>query len=196
VRGTFFAVGTEIEAYPASARLIADRGHTFGCHTVTHVYEDIYASTEALEEEVVRWEEIAGEAGIALGETKYFRFPGGSVGPYFTDEEAAEMKEMLAARGYLVFDWTVVTNDAVLGRREEGVTPCEYIRATFEETFARVLAEVAVWPDTPIIILMHETVPETIDLLPWMLERITRAGLSFGSLENYGRSWTHAERHS
>ena len=196
VRGTFFTVGTEIEAYPASARLIADRGHTFGCHTVTHVYEDIYASTEALEEEVVRWEEIAGEAGIALGEMKYFRFPGGSVGPYFTDEEAAEMKEMLAARGYLVFDWTVVTNDAVLGRREEGVTPCEYIRATFEETFARVLAEVAVWPDTPIIILMHETVPETVDLLPWMLERITRAGLSFGSLENYGRSWTHAERHS
>ncbi len=195
VRGTFFTVGTEIEAAPASARLIADRGHTFGCHTVTHVYEDIYASTEALEREVVRWEEIAGEAGIALGETKYFRFPGGSVGPYFTDEEVAEMKEMLTGRGYLLFDWTVVTNDAVLSRRDEGVTPCEYIRATFEESFERCLAEVETWPDTPIIVLMHETVPETIDLLPWMFERITRAGLSFGSLENYGKTWTYAERH-
>ena len=194
VRGTFFTIGASVESHPAAARLIADRGHTFGCHTVTHVYEDIYASTDALEAEVLRWEEIAAEAGVTLGETKYFRFPGGSVSAYVTEEEAEEMKEMLAGHGYLVFDWNVVTNDAVLGLRDEGVSTSDYIRQSFEETFARCLKENESNPGAPIIILMHETVPETIDLLPWMLGRITKAGFSFGSLENYGRSWTYAER--
>ena len=194
VRGTFFTVGTAVEANPASARLIAERGHTFGCHTVTHVYEDIYASTEALEAEVVRWEEIAADAGVPLGETKYFRFPGGSACAYLTEEGAADMKKMLAGRGYLVFDWNVVTNDALLSLRGEDESPSAYIRRNFEETFARGVAENEAHPETPIIILMHETVPETVDLLPWVLGRIVQSGLSFGSLENYGRSWTYADR--
>ena len=192
VRAAFFTVGTQVETYPASARLIQARGHLFGCHTVTHVYEDIYASTDALRDEVIRWEEIAEAAGIALGETKYFRFPGGSVS-YLTEERSAEMKEMLAERGYLVFDWNVVTNDALLSLREDE-PPLDYIRRNFEETLERCLAETGGREGVPIIVLMHETVPETIELLPWMVETLARRGFSFGSLENFARSWTFADR--
>ena len=136
--------------------------------------------------------EIAEAVGIALGETKYFRFPGGSVS-YLTEERSAEMKEMLAERGYLVFDWNVVTNDALLSLRE-GEPPLDYIRRNFEETLERCLAETGGREGVPIIVLMHETVPETIELLPWMVETLARRGFSFGSLENFARSWTFADR--
>ena len=104
------------------------------------------------------------------------------------------MKEMLEGRGYLVFDWNVVTNDAVLYLRDDGVSPLDYIRSTFEETFARCLNENGGREGVPIIILMHETVPETVDLMPWMLETLISQGFTFGSLENFGESWTFADR--
>ena len=35
----------------------------------------------------------------------------------------------------------------------------------------------------PVIILMHETVPETIDLMPWMIETLIADGYTFGTLD-------------
>lgn len=194
VKASFFTIGESIREHPASARLIAERGHSLGCHTVTHVYADIYASTDALRDEVVLWEQIVGEAGVTLPETKLFRFPGGSVGTYLTEESVAEMKAMLAERGYLCFDWNVVINDALLYLREEDTPALEYIRDTFEETFALCLEQIDNRPGIPIIVLMHEGVPETADLLPWLLRTLTNRGYSFGTLESYGRSWTYADR--
>ena len=41
---------------------------------------------------------------------------------------------------------------------------------------------------------MHETVDETVELLPWMLEYLISEGYTFGDLGNMSKSWTFADR--
>ena len=194
IKAAFFTVGQAVDRYPETAKLIADRGHVFGCHTYSHDYEKVYASTDALEEEVEAWEKAVSDAGIEVGEKKLFRFPGGSVGKYFDEAQEAEMRAMLEDRGYRIFDWNSATNDAVLYLRPEGVSAFEYIRDSFEETFSRSLAETGGAAGEPLIVLMHENVPETVDLLPWLLDRLIGGGYSFGNLDNFPSSWTFTER--
>ena len=140
VKAAFFTIGENVAKYPEAAALITARGHAFGCHTYSHVYEDIYESAEVLGKEVEAWEKAAEDAG-ALRENKLFRFPGGSVGKYMDDETLNEMRDMLEKRGYRIFDWNSATNDGVLYLRPAGTSAFEYIRDSFEETFARSLAE-------------------------------------------------------
>lgn len=194
VKAAFFTMGLSVDKYPETAKLITDRGHALGCHTYSHEYEKIYASTDALEDEVEAWEKAAADAGIALGEKKLFRFPGGSVGKYFDEAQKEEMRAMLEERGYRIFDWNSATNDAVLYLRPAGVSAFAYIRDSFEETFSRSLAETGGSEGEPLIVLMHENVPETVDLLPWLLDRLIGGGYSFGNLDNFPASWTFAER--
>ena len=181
VKATFFVTGESAQSYPASAKAIVDRGHQIGCHSVTHIYDKIYASTEALEEELLQWEEIVKAAGITLDDAhKLFRYPGGSNNAAIggTDKGLA-MTEMLASHAYRVYDWNVVTNDAVLYTAPYGTDTYDYIRDTFLSTFdAKVNTG-----EVPIIILMHETVPETIDLMPWMIETLIGRGYTFGTLD-------------
>ena len=196
VKAAFFTMGSSIEKYPDSARAVVDRGHVLGCHSVTHDYKKIYASVSALEEEVAQWEEIAEKIGVTkedIGQLT-FRFPGGSVGNYFDSDEAEEMKQMLENRGYFVYDWNVVTNDSILYMAPDGVNSYDYIRETFIETFRQCLNENKSKIGAPIIILMHETVDETVNLLPWMLEYLINEGYVFGNLAEMGRSWTFTDR--
>ena len=187
VKSTFFVTGEAVEKYPASARAIVERGHQIGCHSVTHIYDKIYASTAALEEELLWWENIVASAGITLDDAhKLFRYPGGSNNTAIggTDKTTA-MTEMLASHAYRVYDWNVVTNDAVLYLAPYGTGTYDYIRDTFTETFdAKVKTG-----ELPIILLMHETVPETIDLMPWMIETLIDRGYTFGTLDTIP-SWT------
>ncbi len=185
VKGTFFVIGESVQKYPESAKAIVERGHAIGCHSVTHQYDEIYASVGALEKEILAWEKIMTEAGIPLDDAhKLFRFPGGSVGTYLTTEESAEMKEMLHGLFYRIYDWNVVTNDALLFTAPEGMSTYEYIQETFMETFELKASSGA----SPIIILMHETVPETIDLMPWMIEYLIGRGYTFALLDTID-SW-------
>ncbi len=187
VKATFFVTGEAVEKYPASARAIVERGHQIGCHSVTHIYDKIYASTETLEEELLWWEDIVTAAGITLDDAhKLFRYPGGSNNTAIggTDKTSA-MTEMLSSHAYRVYDWNVVTNDAVLYLAPYGTSTYDYIRDTFTETFeAKVQTG-----ERPIILLMHETVPETIDLMPWMIETLIDRGYTFGTLDTIP-SWT------
>ena len=186
VKATFFITGEAAEKYPASAKAITARGHQIGCHSVTHIYDKIYADTKALEEELLWWEEIITAAGITLDDAhKLFRYPGGSNNAAVGGtEKCLEMTEMLASHAYRVYDWNVVTNDAVLYTAPYGTDTYDYIRDTFLSTFEARAAE----EKTPIIILMHETVPETIDLMPWMIETLIDRGYTFGTLDTI-RSW-------
>lgn len=193
VKATFFVTGESVQKYPASARAIVERGHQIGCHSVTHIYDKIYASTEALEEELLQWEEIVTAAGITLDDAhKLFRYPGGSnnaaIGSASASGgtgESSAMTEMLASHSYRVYDWNVVTNDAVLYMAPDGTDTYDYIRDTFTDTFESKEKT----GEFPIIILMHETVPETIDLMPSMIETLIADGYTFGTLDTLP-SWT------
>ena len=193
VKAAFFTMGSAVQKYPASAKAISDRGHVLGCHTVTHNYSAIYASTSALMSEVTQWEQIVADAGIEL-KSKLFRFPGGSVGSYLKNGKAETMTASLEEMGYTVFDWNVVTNDSILYMAPSGTNTYDYIRENFISTFESCLWENEKKENAPIIILMHETVPETVDLMPWMLEYLIDKGFVFGDLATFGESWTFADR--
>jgi len=188
VKAAFFTVGDIIKKHPDSACAVVDRGHYLGCHSVTHDYGKIYASTEALQEEIVEWEEIVREAGIELNK-KLFRFPGGSVGSNIGANMRSEMMDMVQRMGYLVFDWNVVTNDALLYLRPDDMTAKGYIKDTFITTFDTRVRMNESGNTAPIIILMHETVDETIDLMPWMIEYLIDNGYTFGDPADLEESW-------
>ncbi|MBQ8334500.1 MAG: polysaccharide deacetylase family protein [Clostridia bacterium] len=193
VKAAFFVTGEAVAKYPESAREIVGRGHLLGCHSVTHKYEKIYENAAALEAEMIEWEAIVADAGITLRQ-KLFRFPGGSVSGYLTDYKRLTMTAMLTERGYTIYDWNVVTNDSLLSLRPDGVTTYDYIRDTFAETLAQCVRENEGKSGAPVIILMHETVPETVDLMPWLLGYLIGEGYTFGSLDQMGGSWTFADR--
>jgi len=186
VKATFFVTGESVQKYPASARAIVERGHQIGCHSVTHIYDKIYTSAESLEEELLWWEEIVTAAGITLDDAhKLFRYPGGSNNAAIGGTDKAQaMTDMLASHAYRVYDWNVVTNDAVLYTAPYGTDTYDYIRDTFTSTFDAKVST----GESPVIILMHETVPETIDLMPWMIETLIARGYTFSTL-NTIRPW-------
>ena len=192
VKAAFFTLGNAIEKNPDLARQIADRGHVLACHSMTHDYDKIYSSTDALAAEVIEWERIVGDAGITLT-SKLFRFPGGTVSKYLTEGKTAEMKSRLAGMGYAVYDWNIVSNDSLLYMREDEEGVHDYIKRNFIETLDYALRE-REKKDAPLIILLHEGVTETVDLMPWMIEYLMKNGYSFGSLEDLETSWTFADR--
>ena len=192
IKAAFFTLGNAIEKNPELARQIADRGHLLASHSVTHDYEKIYSSTDALAAEVIEWEKIVENAGITLT-SKLFRFPGGTVSKYLTDKMAEDMKSRLGGMGYAVYDWNIVSNDSLLYMREDEEGVHDYIKRNFIETLEYALRE-RKKKDAPLIILLHEGVTETVDLMPWMIEFLMKNGYTFGSLEDLEASWTFADR--
>lgn len=185
IKAAFFTLGTAIEKNPDAAAAAVARGHRLGCHTMTHVYDEIYASTAALESEIESWEEAVRAAGVTLGyENKIFRFPGGSVSDRLTENKLASMKKMIGDRGYRIFDWNASVNDAVLYLAPDDVTPYDYIKQSFTDSLELALRQNEGKTDAPVIILMHETAAQTPELLTWIIESVIGRGLSFGNIDD------------
>lgn len=188
IKAAFFTLGTQVEKNPAAAASIVSRGHSLGCHTYTHDYEKIYASSASLQSEVEHWENTLADAGIVTPQ-KIFRFPGGSVGGYLTADKVPAMQNMLEGRGYLIFDWSVSINDAVLYLAPEEQSSYDYIKESFIASLEQRIRINEKKNGAPLIILMHEQVNETVDLLPWIIEYLVDRGFVFGDLANFDGSY-------
>ncbi len=177
VPATFFTLGSSVEKYPATARRITEDGHLLASHGATHAYEDIYKSTDALLKDVQKWQEIAAKHGALPDRSdRYFRFPGGSVGSYFGASQRQVMIDGLHGMGYRVYDWNILTNDGVLFLRPEGMDSRMYWKESFLKTWDEC-------PSNTRIILLHDSTPETADLLAWMIYEIVDRGYTFGTLD-------------
>lgn len=190
IKGAFFTLGTAVEKNPDIAASLTARGHSLGCHTMTHVYDDIYVSADTLETEIIEWERAVADAGIALSDGgKIFRFPGGSVGSRLTTEKKSAMIAMLEWHGYRIYDWNVSLNDAVLFLAPDDVTSYDYIKESFSDSLELALNQNKGQDGAPIIVLMHESAAETPELLRWVIETLSSRGLTFGNIANFGESW-------
>ena len=187
VKAAFFTLGTEVEKNPAQVEAMVLRGHSLGCHSFTHTYEKIYASVQTLRGEVEKWEKAIETAGITI-ERKLFRFPGGSVGGYLTKDMVPSMQAMLEEEGYMIFDWGVSINDAVLYLAPEEQSSYDYIKESFVSSLEQRVRINAKNDGAPIIILMHEQVDETVHLLPWIIEYLVDRGYVFGDMSNLNKS--------
>lgn len=110
IKATFFVVDTG--CYDLM-RMIVERGHSIGIHSVSHDYDEIYASPEAFFDDLYRMQQIIYDAtGVR---TTLMRFPGGSsntVSRNICEGIMSTLTEAVQDAGFQYFDWNVSSGDA------------------------------------------------------------------------------------
>lgn len=157
VKATFFVIGRENTASYARYLRIIEEGHTLGMHSYSHVYNDIYASSESFAADTERirtlLEDVTGQTPV------FYRFPGGSSNDV-SATDMHELEEYLSSEGIVYFDWNVSSGDA----GKETLTPDQIIRNSLQGIEDR---------DTTVI-LFHDTAAKrsTVYALPSIIEAI------------------------
>ena len=118
VKATFFVTG---RGYGYLMKDIVDRGHSIGIHSVTHTYEQIYASPEDFFRDLQGMQNIIYEnTGV---KTTLMRFPGGSSNlvSRFNKGIMSTLTEAVQNAGFQYFDWNVDSDDAGRAKKTETV---------------------------------------------------------------------------
>lgn len=163
IKATFFVIGRNVRARPEVLKRIAAEGHDIGIHTQTHEYKQLYASEEALRQDILAClESIRSVLGPKF-DTNLYRFPGGS----FNREKYIPLVEDM---GLVYFDWNVLNGDAEGNGLDES-----YLIDRFVETSKGYNKQ---------IILMHdsETKQITANTLPAIIEMLKEDGFRFKTL--------------
>lgn len=110
VKATFFVMDT---GDYHTMRRIVEEGHSIGIHTITHDYEEIYASPEAFFRDLTGMQNIIYEqTGV---KTTLMRFPGGSsneISKNICPGIMTTLTEAVQDAGFQYFDWNVLSGDA------------------------------------------------------------------------------------
>lgn len=167
VKATFFVTG---RSDPEILRRIRDEGHTIGNHTMTHNYQNIYASPENF------WEDFELERDYlleVLGDTSMFmRFPGGSNNAIGVRKKTiSAIQAQAKEKGYIYVDWNVDSGDAT----GNGIPKDTIVRNVLNGAQNK----------TDAVILMHQTKPKTTTAaaLPEIIEGLQGMGFTLESLD-------------
>lgn len=152
MKATFFLTGSQIENNRDTVRRMAGEGHSIGLHAWSHKTDEMYASADALIEEI----EKANEAldAVVQKRSRLFRFPYGSSYSAITNG----MRDAVIGAGYRYWDWTV---DALDYEQPSGQALAQQVIRGLERS------------DSTAVILMHDT-STTADALPRILDYIER----------------------
>lgn len=111
-KATFFVVNTGGQM---NKRLnaIVNGGHGIGIHSVSHVYEKIYASEKAFFDDLYAMQKIIKDyTGVT---TTLMRFPGGSsntISKQYCTGIMTQLTKAVQDQGFQYFDWNVSSGDA------------------------------------------------------------------------------------
>ncbi|MEZ0072831.1 polysaccharide deacetylase family protein [Planotetraspora sp. GP83] len=151
-KATFFVIGNRVKKHPKITAHIARDGHEIGNHTWDHKY-----LTELSYEDIYR--EIRDTQRIIKKATKkspvLFRAPGG-----LTDED---VETATAKFGLVQIPGTVATQDFIPDYRD-----VEFLTTRALDIAGR-----------DEVVLMHETVKQTVQSLPAVLKELTKQGYHF-----------------
>lgn len=118
-KATFFVTNS---SYNSAMKEIVRRGHSIGIHTVTHQYEEIYASPEAFFADLYKMQDIIYQnTGVR---TTLMRFPGGSsneISKGYCEGIMTLLTEAVQNAGFQYFDWNVSSGDAGQTQKTEEV---------------------------------------------------------------------------
>lgn len=165
VKATFFTLGKMVEAYPEMAKREVAEGHILANHSFSHDYKAIYASPQALLDEIKKTEETIIKTVGEEGYTRVFRFPGGSF------EKRAELKNALTGVDYVYIDWNALNGDA------------EGQNVSVEKQLANIRSSTKGVDN--VVILMHDaaTKQTTVDALPQIIDYLKEQGYTFKTLK-------------
>lgn len=147
VVATFFVVGENAAQHPHLIERMLREGHAVANHTYTHVYNKIYASPDALIQELNQCSQLLEP--LTGHPVKVFRAPGGP------QRLTAAMKQRLETEGYTSTSWNMTGRDS----DPAGITP-----ETMLTTVINDLDRVEQLGRTPILLLHDGTQLHTLDV--------------------------------
>lgn len=168
VKATFFVTGYRCENADEILARMAAEGHTIGLHTYSHVYDKIYASAEAYLADLEAIDELVYETtGVR---STICRFPGGSANSHCPKWMRRQIADALTARGYVWYDWNVVSGDQ---------TATVYPAGTLFDNVLKGAGE-----SDPLFLLFHDaplckTTPDAVALL---IDYYTERGWQFKAI--------------
>ena len=161
-RGTFFMVGEQVKEYPSIARLVYERGHILGNHSMTH-RSMVLMSRNEIDQEIDSTQKALLDATGT--EPEWFRPPYGVFG--FTTVDAVRR------RGLSMALWTVLSGDYS------------------DDAPESVLQTVKPFIRPGAIIVFHDTVSGGGKELPGILRRISALvgdrDIGFGGIDQLSR---------
>ena len=169
VKATFFVVYHEDETLWDEYSRIVEDGHTLAMHSYTHVYDEIYASQEAFEEDVTKIHDFLYEqTGV---DCTYYRFPGGSSNNV-SNVEIQDLMGYLDEEGYTYYDWNALSEDSVnmyLTPEELNENVMGYVRSNQGDS----------------IVLLHdlENNPATMEGLPDLIDTLIEEGYEICAID-------------
>ncbi len=181
IKATFFVLGNRITEYENRIKATIERGHIIGCHSYSHVYENIYSSTNSFLKEIEQYESALKSA---IGENnfekieKIIRFPGGTNNYYLSRSESIAYINAVRTKGYKVYDWTALTNDKDNSYRKEGESNRDYYFRSLKETLAKSKNT-----GLDLILLMHDF-QDCREELEFLLDYLINEGYYFGTLSH------------
>lgn len=169
VKATFFVTHISGKSSHYMKDIVAE-GHTIALHSYTHDYDKIYASEEAYFADLQQISDLVySETGVR---TNLIRFPGGSsnIVSRFNPGIMTRLTQQVTDKGYVYFDWNVVSGDANRG----GATAQQIINNC---------RKVSKKSDS-VIVLMHDSAEKrtTVEALPEVIAYYKAAGCKFATI--------------
>ena len=169
VKATFFVTLMNRTRFRGKADIVAE-GHTIALHSYTHDYDKIYASEEAYFADLQQISDLVySETGVR---TNLIRFPGGSsnIVSRFNPGIMTRLTQQVTDKGYVYFDWNVVSGDANRG----GATAQQIINN------CRKVSK----KSDAVIVLMHDSAEKrtTVEALPEVIAYYKAAGCKFATI--------------
>ena len=160
VKATFFVLGSRVEKKPDVVKRIYEEGHYIGNHGYSHIYENIYATPEAVLDEYNKCNDAVKNAiGVPEYNSHLFRFPGGLVGGKYA-EIKSQANELLKQNNIVHIDWNALNGDA-----ETNDLTVEFELARLQETTQNKNSVVILMHDAPIKKVTAEALPQIISYL-------------------------------
>ena len=155
VKALFFMIGERALANPALVKRVADEGHTIGIHSMNHNIRFTFASSRVVKEDLSKCKELLER--ISGREVNLFRPPFGVTNPNI----AKAVKEIgLVCVGWSIrsLDTVIRSNNKVVNRVGNKLLPSG-------------------------IILLHDSLPTSVEVLDGVLEKIRQRRLKTAVLK-------------
>ncbi|MGN0609088.1 MAG: polysaccharide deacetylase family protein [Oscillospiraceae bacterium] len=170
IKATFFMCGGESERTKELMKMVADKGHTIGIHSISHDYDKVYASVESfLEDMNDTYNSIYEATGV---KPQIMRFPGGSINNYNRLVYPQIIAEV-TRRGFVYYDWNVSGEDATT-------------HATWTSIYNNVLNGINENTSGRAIVLLHDSADKqlTVTTVEDIIKALLADGYSFEALDN------------
>lgn len=161
IKATFFVVGKTDEASVKAYQRIVAEGHTFGMHSYSHKYDEIYSSLDSFSSDLSKLQEYLYQTTGVW--PRIYRFPGGSSN-VVSKVNMQDLIAYLKDNDIVYMDWNIESGDAVSGSVSK------------DKIVANCLGKIDGIDEC--VILMHDTAEKntTVEALPEVIEKIQERG--------------------